>query len=175
MDNMKFCTQCGAEISESDVFCPKCGHKIGGPSEGTAAYEDGRKQMVAENSKNAIIAIVILCALWAIVSIYEGISAVISLDYVIEVLKSDTSTWDMLMEILTEQDIRNIISSTGYVMMASGILAALTAVFTGVKRYYPVALWTCILSSVLGLICIFGIFGFIVVYLITKNKEAFTN
>ncbi len=43
VDNMKYCTNCGAEIKEGVAFCPKCGTKVGAKkaAEGTVVNSAG--------------------------------------------------------------------------------------------------------------------------------------
>ena len=39
---MKYCSKCGAELNDNDVFCNKCGQKVGEEVTVNKAYEEAR-------------------------------------------------------------------------------------------------------------------------------------
>ncbi len=139
----------------------------------TAEYESDRHAIAASSMKNYLIAIVVLCLAWAVFAIYNGIDLVYNIDSMIDQLKSQ-EIWETIMQYMTEEDVRNLLASMGYVIIASGILAMISGILTAFKKSYTGALIACVLSSILGLIMILGVFGFAVVYLITKAKDAYS-
>lgn len=174
MEGSKYCTQCGANLKDDDTFCSECGYPVGGSTENAEQYEKSKKSMAVSNAKGYIIAIVLLCIAWGVLAIYNGMDLVFNINSIIEQLKQ-SDMWDTVLQYMTEQEFRNIMAAMGYVLIASGVLALVTALLVYLKKNYKIALIMCILSSILALIFIIGIFGFIVVYLITKTKDVFTN
>jgi lysylphosphatidylglycerol synthetase-like protein (DUF2156 family) len=81
--------------------------------------------------------------------------------------------WDVISEVLTHEWLVTFLTVVGALITASGALAAVTALLTLTKRFYVIALLTCIFSAILGLIVIVGFVGFIVAYLISKRKHEF--
>lgn len=58
-----FCTKCGAELSEGQSFCPKCGHQVGAKS------VQANNEKVALNPRTLFIVISAISAIVAIVVI----------------------------------------------------------------------------------------------------------
>lgn len=116
----------------------------------------------------------ILCAAWGIFALYDGLSMALNVDTLIQQLK-DSDVWETVLQYMTEQQFRDLITTLGYVLAASGVCALIAGLLVGLKKFYMGAVIACSVASVLGLVVIVGVFGFVVVYLITKTKGVFTN
>jgi magnesium-transporting ATPase (P-type) len=120
---------------------------------------------------NRLIFVSILSFLWAIAAISMGFYYMVAADAIVEetlIILDD-------MGYVINFDLAQLIIIFGALMLSSGILAAVTGVFSLLKRFYVVALVTCILSAALAMIFIVGFFGLIVAFFIYKSKDEFTD
>ena len=163
-NTLNFCTGCGANIRSSDEFCPSCGLSL------KEKKAPAARQYEQKTYRLYIVAI--LGVIWAIYALFYGIDLISNIDQAMNNLTSNPY-WDAISDIYTEDVLKSLMITLAYLMIASGILAAITAVFCILKKMYIVALIACILGSILSLIFIVGIVGFICVYLITKSKWEF--
>jgi hypothetical protein len=162
-NTLNFCTGCGANIRSSDEFCPSCGLNL-----------REKKAPAARQYEQKTYRLYIVAALgliWAIYALYDGINTISNIDRTMNDLVN-TPYWDLISG-STEDLIRTMMLTMGYIMIASAILAAITAVFCILKKMYIVALIACILGSILSLIFIVGFIGLFCAYLITKSKWEF--
>ncbi|MDR1404239.1 MAG: zinc ribbon domain-containing protein [Candidatus Methanoplasma sp.] len=165
-----FCTSCGAPLRDSDEFCKSCGtSRIGGTETGPRE-QYGRART---GTKNTLTILGILCAVWAIISLFEGISAISSVDALLDSMKGYTEYWDIISETIGENTLRAMFSAIGALFVISGILSAVTALLCFLKRFYTIALVTCLIASVCVLVGLVGIIGLIVAFFIHKNKDSF--
>ncbi|MDR0509267.1 MAG: hypothetical protein LBG63_05565, partial [Candidatus Methanoplasma sp.] len=124
----------------------------------------------------ALMILGIACFAWAIFALYDGIYTLYNVDGEIEAMKNilmDAGYENLLSEFFEGDSIRNMLIAVSAVIVASGALSAIAGLLCITKRLYIVALITCIIASVLALIFLVGIIGFIVAYFIYKNKDKF--
>ena len=74
-----FCNKCGAELTERDKFCPKCGFKIGGETEKTSTPKESDNQSINKNSGKKFSPKLVIGALAAVLIVIVAIVAVIKL------------------------------------------------------------------------------------------------
>ena len=165
-DNNNFCMSCGAPLRDSDTFCTNCGSTRKGAA-GSPAQQ--YNQPPAKKS-NTLLFLGIACLLWAAFAIVIGIYYLHSVDSMIDTLMND---YEELFANIGEDYLRSIFVAFGAVFIASGALGAIAGLLCILKRMYIVALITCIIASVLALISVVGIVGFIVAFFIYKNKGGF--
>lgn len=169
-DHIYFCTQCGAKLHENDEFCTSCGKSLKGEDEPVDNARIDKPPMV---SKNYLTISMIMLAIWTIFAAYVGLSSVLNMDYMIEVLKSDPASWTQLMTIMTEAEIRQILAWVGCMFITSAVFSAVSLVLCATKKYFTIALIACVIAVFASMI--FAIIGVFVIYLIYKSKEYFTN
>lgn len=184
-----FCGNCGKELDGEAKYCPACGrslrdtpehHSSGGREHAAPAVEYSSKP--SANSRNDISYIGILCIIWAVIAVLSAISILFSDVAGIVNQAFDEETVRQLIEAgFTQQDIDSIKDATvrlayviGGFLLASGILAIVSAVYCFKRKRYNVAVWTAMLSTVCGIPVVVGIFGFLVAYMIYRNKDSFT-
>lgn len=167
-DSPNFCSQCGAPLRDSDTFCTSCGSTVKSSTSSYGSYE----QRPVEKS-NTLTWVAILCGIWAAIAVIEGATTIIYMDWMIDILKDSPDVWEELMEIITEETVRNVFYAVGALFLASGIFSVLAAVLCAIRKHYTIALVSCVVASVLVLIGLVGIIGIIVSYFIYKNKGDF--
>ncbi|MCL2148910.1 MAG: zinc ribbon domain-containing protein [Methanomassiliicoccaceae archaeon] len=167
-----FCAGCGAPLRESDTFCTACGENRGAPQ----APQQGQHYMMPPKKSNSLALVAVLSAAWAAVALILGVAILLVAESFTEQFMAMPEFLDLMEEYgytITFDEMLSSILMFGAVVAASGVLAAVTAALALAKRLYPVALIACILSSVLGLIILVGAVGFIVVYLIYRDRGDF--
>ncbi|MCL2296496.1 MAG: zinc ribbon domain-containing protein [Methanomassiliicoccaceae archaeon] len=170
MDEEKnnFCTSCGAPLRDSDTFCASCGST----REAARTYSSSQQYSQSQAKKNTLPFIGIACLLWAAVALFIGIFFIYCIDYLVDAIMADAS-WDVYSETLNEESLRSLFLTIGAILIASGAFSAISAILCFLKKMYIVALISCIIASVLGLIILAGIVGIFVAFFINKNKGEF--
>ena len=115
---------------------------------------------------------VILSAVWAVIASLIGIYMISIANSLVAEMGQDTLNTFLNLG-YTQDDVVNLIIAIGAVILASGLMAAVTAILSFLKKFYIIALITCIISAVLGLIILIGFVGFIIAYLIHNRKHEF--
>ena len=162
----RYCVKCGSLMQNNETFCTICGAK----TNSSGAEKSSQKG-------NKLLVIGIFSVIWALCGIGLGLDTILTADEFISQTDSlMPGFWDAMEEFgITADYIESMIVSIGAVITVSGLLAAITAVLSFAKRQYTIALIACILSSILALILLVGIIGFIVAYFITQAKEEFVD
>jgi len=169
-ESSNFCSSCGAPMRDSDTFCPSCGKTVGGSAPSTQQYGNSKPK------SNRLIVVAILAAIWAFIALAFGLYIIFATDSILAVLDSTADFWDTVYEYgLTRSDIANSIAMLGAIIAASGALAAITAVLAAIKKFYVVALITCILSALIVVLGLVGIVGLIIAYLIYRARDDFVD
>ncbi|MDR1690274.1 MAG: hypothetical protein LBR42_00330 [Candidatus Methanoplasma sp.] len=119
--------------------------------------------------------VTILSLIWALIALALGLYLALGVDSIINNFMSIPEIWDLMLETYTEESLRSALIIEGSVLAVSGGLALVTAILSLKKRLYIIALITCILSSIFGLVMLVGFIGFIVAYLIYKAKDEFVD
>ena len=169
-DSPCFCSICGASLRESGTFCSKCGASIG--SNGFAVSRSNSYNYIKPKS-NKLIIIGILSLAWGLYALYSGTNMALTAEATLNSVFSsyDPTFWDGKGTNL--DTLITFITVAGVLISLSGIFALITAITSFFKRFYIVALVSCIISSVLALVIIIGIVGLIVAYFIHISKEDF--
>jgi len=165
-DSLNFCTSCGAPLRESDTFCTSCGAGVGNKEQPQA------QNRIVYPKSGKLLVVVILSAVWAVIAVLLGIYVISAADTIVSNLGPDTLNTFMNLG-YGPDDIANMITIIGAVILASGVFAAVTAVLSFLKKFYFIALIACIISAVLGLSLLIGLVGFIVAFLIHSSKHEF--
>lgn len=164
-NDSNFCVSCGSKINEASTVCSVCGKHV---------YENYEVKPHSKPVKNHLVTIAILSLIYAVFAIIFGTYAVLMIDVFIEFLKvEDPALWEEFMKIIAEDKLRDSMLLVGALFILSGVFAAITGIFAAIKKYYVVTLICCIISTVLGAILLIGLFGIIVVVLITSSKDSF--
>jgi len=61
----------------------------------------------------------------------------------------------------------------GILLIVSGVFGSVAAALTFARKHYPIAVMACIISAILGLAILIGIFGFFVAKWISRSKSEF--
>jgi len=159
-NTLNFCTECGANIRSYDEFCPSCGCNL---------KQKSQRQNVTNRGDNKLNLVAIMGGIWAFFALMVGIVCIVSLDAMMDaMIEVYGNTFDV-------EFLETIILIVGYCLLASGILSVISVVLCATRKYYTIALITCIVGSLLALLCtiIIGILGFIAAYWIYKSKDWF--
>lgn len=68
MGEMKYCTNCGAQIDEKAEICPKCGVRQADPG----VYQETRTQQGGYQQKNPVLAAILSLIIVGLGQIYNG-------------------------------------------------------------------------------------------------------
>jgi hypothetical protein len=170
-EHYDFCTKCGTKVSPTDEYCPSCGNHLHG---GACRGMDEVQKTTRSGFKDYLPLVTVLSILWAIIALMIGFELVFGIDGVMSALK-DSSQWSVLIEYYTESEIRNMLIWFGYISLVGGIATSITAALCGTRKYYPIALISCLVASVFSMLLLVGLIGIIVLYLIVLSKAQFTN
>jgi hypothetical protein len=184
MTDKKFCIVCGAELQPGTQYCPSCGAAIS-PQDGMPATTVVQTRPTPGSQSLRTVAI--LCLIWGVVAVAVAIpvlsSAVSFVDMVIDQLKdaaydSTRSMWDYYSQEMgmTRDLLIQSMYLLGGLLLASGLLALISAFCSYKNVQYSVAFVTLLLSAVcscIGLITL--VIGIIVLIKLSKCKEAFTS
>ena len=99
-----FCTKCGKEIKEGDVFCTNCGHKV----------ENKAKKMSSNNIKKIIILIVVILLVLAVI--------IVSVNFFNNRNSKNENTNDIIEENVSEEENTKIEIGKDYECTSSGMV-----------------------------------------------------
>ena len=195
-----FCSKCGAKVHESADFCPECGNPVHGGTAAASTFSGsvvgGSDSTDKKSAESRLMWVTVLTAIFAIFAIISGVYSVAGVDSMINMLK-DTLGADGWVQFLsdmgvTEAQFHDYILNSGYIMIVSGAIVAVTLALVVIRKYWMIAVATCALGSiscffVLAVIpssmvasgafsaALQFVIGMIVTYLIYKSKVAFTS
>lgn len=175
-----FCGKCGRELKDDQNFCPVCGCEADATAKAGA---DPKMKYVPKPPRGPpdVRFIGIFCAVWAIIAVAVGIIVLASniSDNVWGSLTPEMIKW-LKEQGFTEEDIRALADmvirvsyTVGVFILLSGILAGISAGCCFARKKYTVALYTALFSTILALVILVGLCGFVFVYLIHRNKDGF--
>lgn len=197
MEGDKFCTRCGKMLPEGSVFCPECGHQVGGePGQGgndngwgyCGTYGDAGFERAKTGPSFAFIIL-----LYGILAIFMGASDVVSglgmnestyqelIDMISQMLGMDASGY--LPEWTPNTGLLMTLSSL--FMLISGVLAVVCYYFCRKAKSWKTATILCAASAVavlgmgsysayLSMGVMLFIFGAIVTFLVYSRKDTFS-
>lgn len=163
-NDSKFCVSCGSKVNEESTVCSVCGKHVN---------ENYEVKTPSKPVKNYLIFVAAFSLIYAVFSIVMGSSMISMTDAVIEALKGETEIWEELMNLTTEDELKNMMVYLGAAVVLSGVFAAITGILSALKKYYIIALICCIISTLLGAIILIGLAGIIIAVLIVSSKYAF--
>ena len=113
-----FCTQCGQKLTKDATFCPSCGAQVSEMTEAPAAgsgysnpsYGAPYQRDMSGSLKVISIILIITAALFLI----SAISTFGAADSVIDSMKSDTTSWNNLLDQMnmTSQELEDMIRNS---------------------------------------------------------------
>ena len=165
-DFSRFCSACGAPLSDSDTFCTRCGKNYVAGTSYTGQTQHDRFGF-DELRSNILIIVATFTAIWAIFALAFGIYFIVRADYLVTLL--DQNELDLIASI----GYTTFFFIIGTLIILSGAFAFITVVLCVLKKYYFIALAACIISALFGLIMIVGVMGFLVAFLIYRSKHEF--
>ncbi len=131
------------------------------------------KTFGVEKNNIGLPVIGVLSAIWALGALGLGLMLVINAEAIAD-LALESYGQEFFDEYgITYEFFMQFVALLGAVLTASGALAAVTAVTAFMKKFYTVALVTCIISSILGMVILLGIIGLFVANLIRHAKDEF--
>ena len=142
-----FCTRCGAMHEPGAEFCPQCGKSF---------TDDDRAQVNRRMTSNPLMFFIILLGVFAAISLGEGIMATFFNDSLINYVK--TVNGDNLPEYLasigldTIDQLADILFKQGVITLADGILVVIVFYLCIRRRYWKIAVITCLIATVLVLV-----------------------
>ncbi|MBO4552166.1 MAG: zinc-ribbon domain-containing protein [Candidatus Methanomethylophilaceae archaeon] len=170
-----FCTQCGQRLTKDATFCPSCGAQVSEMKEapaGAPAYGAPYQRDMSGRLKVISIILIITAALFLI----SAISTFGAADSVIDSMKSDTTSWNNLLDQLNmtsqelEDMIRSIVVALAVTSLISAVLVAVAGVFGLMRKHWGLGFAFCIITTVIQM----SIVGLIVTILWYTTKPAFT-
>ncbi len=183
-DSVRYCTECGKELSPIDRFCPACGANVDDMAKGTAApasqtgigYQlDPR---TGYQSSEATKSLSYAMLLWGIIGTLYGLYSVFTADSAAENMVQafiDADMWKTLVDMGYSEDlIRTSILAIGGCITVSGLSALVAGHFTYRGENYKLAITACVISTIFaatGLVTL--IVGIFVSYRLSKCKYLF--
>ena len=170
-----FCTQCGQKLTQDATFCPSCGAQVSEMKEApasTPAYGAPYQKDMSGRLKVISIVLIITAALFLI----SAISTFGSADMVIDSMKSDTASWNNLLDQMNmtsqqlEDMIRSIVLALAITSLISAIMVGLAGAFGLMKKNWGLGFAFCIITTVVQM----SVVGLIVTILWYTTKPAFT-
>jgi len=117
----------------------------------------------------------ILLGIFVFFSIVMGAYCAFDVNAIIEAMKSDPEVWSEILTYYTETEIRSAFVLVGYYLLSAGVVGAISLVFCATKRFWIIALITCVSASLIMFPTVIGlIIGLIVSYLLYTAKPAFS-
>lgn len=179
-DDVRYCTECGKELTPSDRFCPACGANVDNMGEGSVAEQTVGYGTAygGANGSNPLRILSYLMLFWGMIGTLYGIYTVMTADMTAEnAVKSleDMGYWETFTSLgYGEGTLRTISYAEGACMMVSGLSALVAGLFTYKGESYKVALMACIVATVAAMFGIITLLiGAFVTYRLSKNKFAF--
>ena len=139
-----FCTRCGATHEPGAEYCPQCGKSFTG---------DDRVQINNRMASNPLMFFIILLGIFAAISLGEGVIATFFNDSLIDYVK--TVNGDGLPDYLaslgldTIDQLADILFKQGVLTLADGILVAIVFVLCIRRRFWKIAVITCLAATTL--------------------------
>jgi len=160
MTDKKFCTKCGAELPINAQFCSSCGQVVAGTAADAKFRQNEAEfeEIMKINSSTWVSFMIGIYAIFAIIGALAGLLQAGTLASTIFNSPEFQQYIKSLGWVVTQQDVLNYITWFGYMMLASGILAAISAVLVKKRIKWMVAVACCLLAAVL---CVWSILGFI--------------
>ncbi len=184
-DSVRYCTECGKELSPIDRFCPSCGANVDDMAKGTAApaSQTGTGYATADprmgnQSSDAARSLSYWMLLWGIIGTLYGLYSIFTADSTAENMVQafiDADVWETLVDMGYSEDlIRTSILATGGCLTVSGLAALVAGHFTYRAENYKFAITACVISTIFavtGLITL--LVGIFVSYRLSKCKYLF--
>ena len=170
-----FCTQCGQKLTKDATFCPSCGAQVSDMKEapaGAPAYGAPYQRDMSGRLKVISIILIVTAALFII----SAISTFGMADSIIDQMKSDTTSWNNLLDQLNmtsqelEDMIRAIVLAMAVTYVISAVLVGIAGAFGLMKKHWGIGFAFCIITTVVQM----SIVGLIVTILWYTTKPAFT-
>ena len=176
MEQGKFCTGCGTAVEPGMQFCPQCGLVI----KGSAADEEMQeryKQIDVAVSYARRNWLIFLLAVYAIPATIAGIIILVNAGATADSIWASDAFQEWIKSKgynYTVDDIKNFITYAGAMELVSGLCAAASLACVCMRKYWIVAIITCLVASILCFWSIFGmIIGFIVTWMIFDSRDLF--
>lgn len=173
-----FCTQCGQKLTKDATFCPSCGAQVSEMTEAPAnsgnsnpSYGAPYQRDMSGRLKVISIILIITAALFLI----SAISTFGAADGLIESMKSDTTSWENLLEQLNmtsqqlEDFIRNIVLVLAVTSLISAALVGVAGAFGLMQKYWGLGFAFLIITTIMQM----SIIGLIITILWYTTKPAF--
>ncbi len=169
-----FCNNCGKELTEDDKFCPQCGAVVTYYEESNPSGEEMTNRYNTE-----LIIVGAFCLIWALIAIFsfgwmltaDMAGMLKEPDVIQQIMDAGGYTYEEAVQLI-DQSIGAIYAVVG-VIVASGVLALIAAIFCFIRRFYILTLILIILSSILGLVLVLGVIGFVFAVLVYNWREGF--
>jgi len=169
-----FCTQCGQKLTKDATFCPSCGAQVSDMKEAPAGAPYGNPYQRDMSGRLKVISIILIVT--AALFIISALSTFGMADSIIDQMKSDTTSWNNLLDQLNmtsqelEDMIRAIVVAMAVTNLISAILVGIAGAFGLMKKHWGIGFAFCIITTVVQM----SIVGLIVTILWYTTKPAFT-
>ena len=168
-----FCTQCGQKLTKDATFCPSCGAQVSDMKEAPAGGPYGNPYQRDMSGRLKVISIILIVT--AALFIISALSTFGMADSIIDQMKSDTTSWNNLLDQLNmtsqelEDMIRAIVVAMAVTNLISAILVGIAGAFGLMKKHWGIGFAFCIITTVVQM----SIVGLIVTILWYTTKPAF--
>ena len=140
-----FCTRCGATHEPDAEFCPQCGK----------SFTDSMDEIPINTrmTSNPLMFFIILLGIFAAICLGEGVVATFFNDSLIDYVRSMNG--DNLADYLASlglgsiEQLADILFRQGVVTMADGISAVIAFVLCIRRRFWKIAVITCLIATIL--------------------------
>lgn len=171
---MEFCSKCGAKLRESATFCPECGASVAGGSVVQSVRNEIKDSYKKKAMTERLMWISIFIGVFVFFSVIMGAYCAFGINAIMETLRSNPDVWGEILTYYTEAEIKNAFVFGGYYLLSAGIVGAISLILCITKRFWIIALITCLLASFIMLPTVLGfIIGLVVTYLLYTARPAF--
>lgn len=178
MDQKRFCSGCGKQLEDDMQFCPQCGKVVSGSNAEAELKERERRftDMVMDNHR---FWLVFLLAAYAIPAVVMGVVMFAESTALASSIYASPEFHDWVVShgyTITEEEIKSYLTYVAGLVLGSGACAAVSLVCVYIRKYWIIAVATCVMAAMLCFWSLFGLLiGLLVAWQIFGSKPMFVN
>jgi len=177
MSDGKFCIKCGCAVPAGAQYCQQCGSPIAG-SDAEKQRDDMYKEYDNAVKDARMTWLTFLLVIYAVPAIIWAAWALMDMTAITNTIWNNTEfqSWLASHSTVTIDTVRTYVTAIAYMILASGVLTAVSLVCVVKRKWWMVAVITCFIAAFLCIGSIFGmLIGILVGWMIYSAKDSFTD